>query len=66
MKGTVRVDLGNGSATITGDDGSWQGTWSNVTGRGVPVALAGSGWRLIGKLRISPADNGYIGRVEKL
>ena len=59
------VDLGNGSATITTDDGKHAGTWSGVTTRGMPKAIRGDGWRLVGSLKISPALNGFIGRVKR-
>lgn len=62
---TVVVDLGNGSATISTDDGKHGGTWSGVTRRSVAKAIASDGWRLVGKLTISPAHNGAIGRVKR-
>ncbi len=48
QRGTVVVDLGNGSATITVDDGRHGGTWSGVTRRGVAGAIGRDGWRLVG------------------
>jgi hypothetical protein len=65
QRGTVVVDLGNGSATITTDDGKHGGTWSGVTRRGVAKAISADGWRLVGSLKISPANNGAIGRVKR-
>jgi hypothetical protein len=65
QRGTVVVDLGNGSATITTDDGKHGGTWSGVTRRGVAKAIGADGWRLVGSLKTSPANNGAIGRVKR-
>lgn len=64
-RGGIVVDLGNGSATITTDDGRHGGTWSGVTRRGVAKAIAKDGWRLVGSLKTSPAENGAIGRVKR-
>jgi hypothetical protein len=64
-RGTVVVDLGNGSATITIDDGRHGGTWSGVTRRGTSAAIASDGWRLSGEMRLSPADNGFTADVQR-
>lgn len=64
-RGKVVVDLGNGSATITNENGDWQGTWSGVTRRGTADAIASDGWRLTSKMQISPADNGSVADVAK-
>jgi hypothetical protein len=61
----VVVDLGNGSATVTVDDGRHGGTWSGVTRRGVAEAIGRDGWRLVGDLKTSPYANGAVGRVKR-
>jgi hypothetical protein len=59
------VDLGNGSATITTDDGRHAGTWSGVTTRGVAKAIRADGWRIVGGLKLAPARNGFVARVKR-
>lgn len=65
QRGTVVVDLGNGSATITTDDGKWAGTWSGVTRRSVAAKIEKDGWTIVGQLKTSPAENGAVGRVKR-
>jgi hypothetical protein len=65
QRGGIVVNLGNGSATITTDDGQHAGTWSGVTTRGVARAIRSDGWRIVGGLKISPHENGFIGRVKR-
>ena len=59
------VDLGRGSATITTDDGKHGGTWSGVTRRDAAEAISRDGWRIVGELKTSPAENGAVGRVKR-
>jgi hypothetical protein len=59
------VDLGNGSATITLDNGEHAGTWSGVTTCGVAKAIRSDGWRIVGSLKIAPARNGFVARVKR-
>jgi len=65
QRGGIVVDLGRGAATITTDDGKHAGTWSGVTRRGVAKAIRADGWRIVGSLKISPFENGAIGRVKR-
>lgn len=64
-RGGLVVDLGNGSATITADDGRHAGTWSGVTTRGVAGAIRSDGWRIVGSFKIAPARNGFVARVKR-
>lgn len=64
-RGGLVVDLGNGSATITTDDGRHGGTYSGVTRRGVAAAIRRDGWRIVGSLKTSPTANGAVGRVKR-
>lgn len=65
QRGGIVVDLGNGSATITTDDGKHAGTWSGVTTRGVTKAIRSDGWRIVGSLKLAPARNGFVARVKR-
>jgi hypothetical protein len=65
QRGGLVVDLGNGSATITTDDGKHGGTWSGVTTRGVRAAIGREGWRIVGSLKLAPARNGFVARVKR-
>lgn len=64
-RGGLVVDLGNGSATITTDDGRHAGTWSGVTTRGVAKVIRRDGWRIVGSLKLAPARNGFVARVKR-
>lgn len=44
MIATVRVDLGNKSATVVAD-GKWEGTWSGVTRTTTGEHIAVDGWQ---------------------
>lgn len=64
-RGKVVVDLGRNAATVTGDDGTWEGTWSGVTRRTTETAIGRDGWKLAAPFETSPADNGAVAPVVK-
>jgi len=57
------VDLGRGSATITGPDGEHFGTWSGLTTRGTPAVLVPEGWHLTRPFEVDPFENGMVAPV---